>query len=362
MKLSPSELPINLEEFELLAAQNLDKQSYDYFRGGANDEVTLRANVAAFQKIQLLPNVLVDVSKRDQSVTVLGEKLTMPILIAPTAFHRLASPEGEIATAKAASKAGTIMVFSSLSTTSPEDVAAATDASLWFQLYIYRDRELTRDIIQRAESLGYKALCITVDAPLLGRREKDVRNQFSLPPDLTIATVGDQLAKDMAAAAGNSSLNVYFENLLDQSITWEDIDWIRSICHLPIVLKGIHRADDSKRAVDHGADAIIVSNHGARQLDTVPATIDMLPPIAEAVDNKIEVLMDGGIRRGTDVIKALSLGARAVLLGRPILWGLAFNGADGVMLVLDLLKKEVDLSMALCGIPTLSKVKNDLVI
>ena len=359
MKLSPSELPINLEEFELLAAQNLDKQSYDYFRGGANDEVTLRANVAAFQKIQLLPNVLVDVSKRDQSVTVLGEKLTMPILIAPTAFHRLASPEGEIATA---SKAGTIMVFSSLSTTSPEDVAAATDASLWFQLYIYRDRELTRDIIQRAESLGYKALCITVDAPLLGRREKDVRNQFSLPPDLTIATVGDQLAKDMAAAAGNSSLNVYFENLLDQSITWEDIDWIRSICHLPIVLKGIHRADDSKRAVDHGADAIIVSNHGARQLDTVPATIDMLPPIAEAVDNKIEVLMDGGIRRGTDVIKALSLGARAVLLGRPILWGLAFNGADGVMLVLDLLKKEVDLSMALCGIPTLSKVKNDLVI
>ena len=166
----------------------------------------------------------------------------------------------------------------------------------------------------------------------------------------------------MAAAAGNSSLNVYFENLLEQSITWEDIDWIRSICHLPIVLKGIHRADDSKRAVDHGADAIIVSNHGARQLDTVPATIDMLPPIAEAVDNKIEVLMDGGIRRGTDVIKALSLGARAVLLGRPILWGLAFNGADGVMLVLDLLKKEVDLSMALCGIPTLSKVKNDLVI
>ena len=285
----------------------------------------------------------------------------MPVLIAPTAFHRLASHDGEIATAQAASKSDTIMVFSSLSNTPPEDVAAATDARLWFQLYIYRDRALTRDIIQRAESLGYKALCITVDAPLLGRREKDVKNRFSLPPNLTIATVGDKLAKDMAMAGGNSSLNIYFESLLDQSITWKDIDWIRSICTLPIILKGIQRADDAERAVQHGANGIIVSNHGARQLDTVPATIEMLPPIADAVGNRIEVLMDGGIRRGTDVIKALSLGAKAVLVGRPILWGLAFNGADGAALVLDLLKKEVDLAMALCGIPNMSNVKRDLV-
>ena len=226
--------------------------------------MTLRANVSAFQKIQLLPNVLVDVSTVDQSVTILGEKLSMPVLIAPTAFHRLASHDGEIATAQAASKSDTIMVFSSLSNTPPEDVAAATDARLWFQLYIYRDRALTRDIIQRAESLGYKALCITVDAPLLGRREKDVKNRFSLPPNLTIATVGDKLAKDMAMAGGNSSLNIYFESLLDQSITWKDIDWIRSICTLPIILKGIQRADDAERAVQHGANGIIVSNHGAR--------------------------------------------------------------------------------------------------
>lgn len=353
--------PINLNEFEFLASTVLEKQTYDYYRGGANEEITLHENTAAFQRIQLHPKVLVDVDIRDISTTVLGEQISMPVLIAPTAFHRLASVDGEIATAQAASRAGTIMVFSSLSTTTPEDVAASTKSSLWFQLYIYRDRELTRNIIERVEHLGYTALCVTVDAPLLGRREKDVKNRFSLPTDLTIATVGDRLARDKAKIGGDSSLNIYFENLLDQSITWKDIDWIRSVTKLPIVLKGIQRADDAKIAVDQGANAIIVSNHGARQLDTVPATIDMLPSITDAVDGNIEVLMDGGIRKGTDVIKALALGARAVLLGRPILWGLAVGGADGATMVLDLLKKELDLAMALCGIPTISTVARDLV-
>jgi 4-hydroxymandelate oxidase len=357
----PLETPINLDEFEFLAAKILEKQVYDYYRGGANDEITLKANVSAFQAIHLYPRVLVDVDRRDLSTTILGEKISMPVLIAPTAFHRLASPDGEIATAQAASRAGTIMVVSSLSTTTPEDIAASTESSLWFQLYIYKDRELTRSIVERVETLGYKALCITVDAPLLGRREKDVRNHFSLPAGLTIATVGDKLTKDMDKITGNSSLNIYFENLLDQSVTWKDIDWIRSICNLPIVLKGIQRSDDARTAVDHGVNAIIISNHGARQLDTVPATIDMLPPIAEAIDGAIEVLLDGGVRRGTDVIKALALGANAVLLGRPILWGLTVDGAAGALLVLDLLMKETDLAMALCGLPYISKATRDLV-
>tara|TARA_B100000686_G_C16794716_1_gene981446 strand:- start:1609 stop:2691 length:1083 start_codon:yes stop_codon:yes gene_type:complete len=353
--------PINLNEFEGLAKSLLDKPAYDYYSSGANDEITLLENLQAYKRIRLYPRILVDVENRDMSTTVLGTKISMPIMIAPTAFHKLACAGGELSTAKAAYNNQTIMVLSSLSTTSPEDVAASTDASLWFQLYIYKDRELTKSVIQRVEQLGYKALCITVDAPLLGRREKDVHNRFSLPDDMTIATVGDYLEKEMAESARNSSLNVYFASLLDQSVTWKDVEWIRSISNLPIILKGVHRRDDAIKAAEYGFDGIIVSNHGARQLDTVPATIDLLPAISESVGDKLEIFLDGGIRRGTDVIKAMALGAKAVLIGRPILWGLAVNGSEGASKVLQLIREETDLAMALCGISNISEITRDII-
>lgn len=357
----PTQAPLNLNEYEELAGALLEKPAYDYYRSGANDEITLTENLEAYKRIQLYPKILVNVEKRDLTTTVLGQEISMPIMIAPTAFHKLACPSGEIATAQAAEKNRTLMVLSSLSNTSPEEVASATSGPLWFQLYIYKDRNLTKSVIQRVEQLGYKALCITVDAPLLGRRERDIRNRFSLPNGLTIATVGDYLEKAMAQSAKNSSLNLYFTSLLDQSVTWKDVDWIRSISKLPIILKGVHRPDDAIKAVQHGFDGIVVSNHGARQLDTVPGTIDLLPAISEAVDNQLEIFLDGGIRRGTDVIKALALGARAVLIGRPILWGLSVDGSEGASDVLRLIREETDLAMALCGISAVSEATKDLV-
>jgi len=354
-------LPLSLSEYEELAGSVLDKPAYDYYRSGANDEITLAENLQAYKRIQLYPRILVDVEKRDLTTTVLGQEISMPIMIAPTAFHKMACPSGEIATAQAAEKNQTLMVLSSLSTTTPEEVAASTSGPLWFQLYIYKDRDLTKRVIHRVEELGYKALCITVDAPLLGRRERDVRNTFSLPKGLTIATVGDYLEKAMAENAKNSSLNVYFTNLLDQSVTWRDVEWIRSISELPIILKGVHRTDDAIRAVEHGFDGIVVSNHGGRQLDTVPATINLLPSISDAVNGRLEIFLDGGIRRGTDVIKALALGARAVLIGRPILWGLAVGGYEGASAVLRLIRDETDLAMALCGISNVSEATKDLI-
>ncbi len=356
-----SRTPLNLSEYEELAKSVLDKAAYDYYRSGANDEITLAENLQAYKRVQLYPKVLVDVEKRDLTTSVLGQEISMPIMIAPTAFHKMACTLGEIATAQAAEANETLMVLSSLSNTSPEEVAGSTKGPLWFQLYIYKDRTLTKSVIQRVEELGYKALCITVDAPLLGRRERDVRNRFSLPDGLRIATVGDYLEKSMAENSKTSSLNVYFESLLDQSITWKDIEWIRSITKLPIIIKGVHRPDDAIKAIEHGIDGIVVSNHGARQLDTVPATIDLLPSISNAVNDNLEIFLDGGIRRGTDVIKAIALGARAVLIGRPILWGLAVDGSKGASSVLRLIRDETDLAMALCGISRISEANKDLI-
>ncbi len=340
---------INLFDYEAVARERLGQDAYDYYASGATDEITLRENRTAFDRIRLLPRVLVDVSHRDLSTTVLGEAVSMPVLVAPTAFQRLAHPEGEMATARAAARFRTLMVLSGLSNTTLEDVAHAADGPKWFQLYVYRDRELTRALAQRAEAAGYKALCVTVDAPALGRRERDMRNRFALPDNLVIANVLDALGKEMTEGQAQSSLAVYFRRLLDQSLTWETITWLRSVTSLPIVIKGIHHPDDARLAVEHGADAIVVSNHGARQLDSVPAAIDMLPAIVNAVHGGLEVYMDGGVRRGTDVVKALALGARAVLVGRPILWGLAAAGEEGAARVLELLRAEVDLAMALCG-------------
>jgi 4-hydroxymandelate oxidase len=352
---------INIFDFERLAREKLPQMAYDYYASGGHDEITLRENHAAYDRIQLLYRVLVDVSRRDPSTTVLGQRVSMPILIAPTAFHRMAHPEGEVATARAAGAAGTIMFLSTLSNSSVEEVTAAATGPIWFQLYVYKDRGASEALVQRVEAAGCRALVLTVDAPLLGRRERDVRNRFRLPPGLSVKNMLPAGLGELPQEALDSGLAAYFATLLDPALSWNDIAWLRSITRLPLIIKGIVRADDAVRAVEHGADGIVVSNHGGRQLDTSPATIDVLPDIADAVAGRIEVLIDGGVRRGTDVVKALALGAKAVLVGRPILWGLSVNGEQGVKQVLEILRGELDLAMALCGCASLADITRDLI-
>jgi 4-hydroxymandelate oxidase len=351
---------VNLYDFEARARECLTEMAYAYYASGANDEITLRENHDAYDRIALRYHVLRDVSQRDLSTTVLGEGVAMPILIAPMAFQGMAHPEGDVATARAAASTGTIMALSTLSNASLEEVAAATTAPLWFQLYLFRDRGATRDLVHRVEAEGYRALMLTVDAPVLGRREADVRNRFQLPTGLTAKNLIPAGMEQLPAAAADSGLAAYFASMLDQSLSWKDLDWLRSLTSLPLLVKGIVRGDDAARAVDAGVAGIVVSNHGGRQLDTAPATIDVLTEVVEAVDGRAEVLIDGGIRRGTDVVKALALGARAVMLGRPILWGLAVAGEAGVSTVLSLLRAELDTAMALCGCASLAELDHDL--
>ena len=354
-------IPLNLSELEAAAKEALAPLAYDYYASGAHDEVTLRENSTAFQRIALLYRVLVDVSARDARTTVLGAPVSMPILVAPTAFHRMAHPDGELATVRAAGAAGTVMTLSSLSNTAVEDVVASASGPVWFQLYVYRDRGATEAVVARAEAAGCSAIVLTVDAPLLGMRERDVRNRFSLPEGLTIENMVPAGYGALKKPLANSGLAAYVAELLDPALSWKDVEWLRSLTRLPIVVKGIVRADDARRAAAHGASAIVVSNHGGRQLDTSIATIEALGEIADAMAGRIEVFMDGGVRRGTDVIKAIALGARAVLVGRPILWGLATGGEDGVRRVLEMLREELDLAMALCGCARVEDITRDLV-
>ena len=355
---------VNVFDLEAIARERLARDAYDYYVGGALDEVTLRENRAGYDRLALAYRVLVDVSRRDPKTTVLGQPVAMPILVAPTAFHRLAHPEGELATARAAGAAGTVMVLSGLSTTRVEEVVAASGGPVWFQLYVYRDRAATERLVRRAEAAGCRALVLTVDAPLIGRRERDVRNRFHLPPGLTVANMQAEGYGELPAPTADSGLAAYVSGLLDPSLSWPDVAWLRSITRLPVLVKGIVRADDALRAADAGAAGIVVSNHGGRQLDTAPATIEVLPEIADALaarGHRLEVLVDGGVRRGTDVLKALALGARAVLVGRPILWGLASGGEAGVSAVLELLRAELDLAFALAGCASVRDVTRDLV-
>jgi 4-hydroxymandelate oxidase len=355
---------VNIFELEAIAREKLSREAYDYYAGGAHDEVTLRENRAAYDRISLAYRVLVDVSHRDLTTSVLGQPVSMPILVAPTAFHALATPEGERAAARAAGAAGTIMILSTLSNTRVEDVVAAATGPVWFQLYVYRDRQATEGLVRRAEAAGCKALVLTVDAPLLGRRERDVRNRFRLPPGLAVANMLPEGYGDVPEVIGDSGLAAYVANLLNPALTWKDVAWLQSITKLPVLVKGIVRPDDALRAAEAGAVGIVVSNHGGRQLDTSPATIEVLPEIADALaagGHRIEILMDGGIRRGTDVVKALALGARAVLAGRAILWGIAADGEAGATHVLRLLRDELDLAMTLAGAPTVADITRDLV-
>ena len=352
---------LNLLELEALARVKLAESAFDYYASGADDEVTLRRNREAFEELSIHYRVLVDVTVRAMATTVLGHPISMPVVLAPTAFHRMAHPDGELATVRAAGGAQTAMVLSSLSNTNVEDVVAASTGPVFFQLYVYRDRGVTEALVRRVEAAGCRALVLTVDAPLLGRRERDVKNRFRLPDGLAVKNLVPAGYGDLVDDSHDSGLAAYFVKLLDPSLSWKDVAFLRSITKLPIVVKGLVRPDDAIRARDAGASAIVVSNHGGRQLDTSPATIEVLGPIVDAVGDGMEVWLDGGVRRGTDVLKAVALGARAVLIGRPVLWGLAVDGQAGVAFVLQTLRRELDLAMALSGCPTLAAMTRDLV-
>jgi 4-hydroxymandelate oxidase len=347
---------LTVDEFEEAARGVLPRMVFDYFAGGAGEEWTLAENRRAFDRWVLRPRVLVDVAEVDLRTTVLGQEVAFPILLAPTALQRMAHRYGELASARAAASLGTLMVLSTVSTASLEEVASS-GARLWFQLYVMKDRDLTAELVKRAHAAGYGALVLTVDAPILGRRFRDDRNRFSLPPGIGMANLEGMGLPE----SEGSRLFAFFVERHDASLTWDDVAWLDSLTPLPLVLKGIVRGDDARRAADAGAAAIVVSNHGGRQLDGAPATIDVLSEVIEAVDGRREVLVDGGIRRGGDAMKALALGARAVLVGRPYLWGLAVDGEAGVRRVMELLRDDLALAMALCGCPSAADIDRSLV-
>ena len=335
--------PINIADLERLAAESIEPGALGYFAGGAGDERTLRRNAEAFAEWELLPRVLIDVSEVSTRTTVLGGEVGMPILVAPVAFQRLAHPDGEPAMARAAHAAGTVMCVSSLATAGPAEVAAgAGGGRRWLQLYCFRDRGISRALVEEAARAGYEAIVLTVDAPYAGPRERDLRTGFELPADCRTPAID--------AAAGRRGLTVreVFE-LIDPALTWSDFEALVAEYELPILVKGVMTAADAELAVEHGAAGVVVSNHGGRQLDAVPASIDVLPDVVDAVAGRIEVLMDGGVRRGTDVAIALALGADAVLVGRPALWGLAHDGEAGAARALAILNEELRLALALLG-------------
>lgn len=361
MKLKPDQsCYINLRDLEGFAVEKLQRMTFDYYAGGAGDEITLRDNMEAFDRIRLRPKMLVDVSNLNLSVDLFGTTIDTPTLIAPMAFHRLAHDDGEIAMAKAAARANTIMVVSTLATSSLEEIAQSSTGSLWFQLYVYRDRQITIDLVNRAKAAGYKAIVVTVDSPVLGRRYRDIRNLFHLPSNLKMGNLASGL-QDIPEQASGSALAEYIASLYDQSLTWKDLEWIVGLTDLPVLVKGVLRYDDAKQSIASGAGGIVVSNHGGRQLDSTVATIDALPEVVKASEGKVPVLLDGGIRRGTDVLKALARGAVAVLTGRPCLWGLAIDGEAGVYKVLQTLKEELKNALMLSGYPDVNAITADLI-
>jgi len=353
---------LNLDEMQSAAEAVLPRGSYDYYAGGAGDEITLRANRTAYDEVFLRPRVLAGLGPIDTRTTVLGSEVRMPVLLAPVAFQKLAHADGECATARAAGKFGTLMTLSTIASAALEDVAAAASGPLWFQLYVYRDRSITRELLRRAKESGYRAIVLTVDTPMLGRRERDLRNRFALPPGVRLENLAwlDGRVDGITGWSQASSFWAYVHEQLDSTLSWEAIAWLRSETDLPILIKGVLAEEDAARAVEHGVAGIVVSNHGGRQLDGAEPTLRALPRVVAAVTGRAEVYVDGGVRRGVDVVKALALGARAVLVGRPQLWGLALDGENGVSRMLELLRAEVELAMALCGADAVAKIDRGL--
>ena len=340
--------PITVADYEAPAAEIVERGAWDYYAGGAGDERSLADNLAAWRRIRFRPRVLVDVAERDLRTSAFGVDLPHPIIVAPMAAHDLAHPDAERASARGAAAAGALYALSTISSVSLEDVAAAVpDAPRWFQLYAPTDRPACRALVDRAVAAGYGAVAVTVDLPLPGNRERDLRNGFRLH-------VGAHLADDQPVnEAGIIEL---------PTMTWDDLAWLRSVCPVPLVAKGILRADDAVRAVDLGCDGIWVSNHGGRQLDGAIAAIDALPAIVAAIDGRALIVVDGGVRRGVDALAALAIGADLVAVGRPVLWGLAVAGAEGVQRILEIVRDELSLAMALAGCRSLGDVTDDLVV
>ncbi|RWR81809.1 glycolate oxidase [Cinnamomum micranthum f. kanehirae] len=381
----------NVMEYEAIAKEKLPKMVYDYYASGAEDQWTLQENRNAFSRILFRPRILIDVTKIDTTATVLGFKISMPIMIAPTSMQKMAHPEGEYATARAASAAGTIMTLSSWATSSVEEVASTGPGIRFFQLYVYKDRNVVAQLVRRAERAGFKAIALTVDTPRSGRREADIKNRFTLPPHLTLKNFeGLDLGK--MDKTNDSGLASYAAGQVDQSLSWKskergesrvpdkgslqlfaalregrvtqmkDMKWLQTITHMPILVKGVMTAEDTRIAIQAGAAGIIVSNHGARQLDYAPATISCLEEVVKAAQGRVPVFMDGGVRRGTDVFKALALGASGIFIGRPVLFSLAAEGEAGVRKVLKMLRDEFELTMALSGCTNLKEITRNHIV
>jgi 4-hydroxymandelate oxidase len=342
---------LNVFDYERVAAERLSEQALSYYVGGAMDERTLHDNRAAFARRRILPRVMTDTSRIDPSVEILGRTWPVPIFTCPTALHRLAHPDGELATARAAAARGITITLSTSASTDMAEVAAI-GGPRWFQVYLLTDAGARRALIERAVATGYEALVMTVDLQRWGRRERDIRVGFELPFDISVPNV---------AVAAESSMEEAAEVTFVESVTWDDLEWLAGF-GLPVILKGVLHPDDARLALEHGASAVQVSNHGGRQLDGAIASLDALPAVAEAVDGRAPVLFDGGVRRGTDALIALALGATAVGVGRPVLWGLAVNGEEGVGHILDLLTDELGHAMALSGAPLLADLTPELIV
>jgi 4-hydroxymandelate oxidase len=350
---------ITVRDFEEAARASLDPVYFDYVSGGARDEITLRANEAGFARLSLLPRMLRGNEKRPLETTLLNSRASMPVVLSPTAFHKLMTPEGERATARAAAAAGTILITSMAATVAVEDVVAASrevagDAApdVWFQMYVQPRVDVTEALVNRAVRAGAATLVVTVDSPVLGASDRNERNGFRDLPE-------GMHCENMRGLAGDGNVRSIE---MSAAMSWEHVDRLRAMTDLPIVAKGVLHADDARIALDHGADAIMLSNHGGRQLDGVPSTIDLLPDMAGAVDGRVPLLLDGGIRRGADVVKALALGATAVGIGRPVMWGLAVGGQAGASRVLEILRGELDHTLALCGAEGAETLTPELVV
>jgi len=372
----------NVDDLRLLAKRRLPGGVFDYFDGAAEDEMTKVENSSAFSKVELRPRVLVDVSSIDTSTTIMGQPVPFPIALSPTGFTRIAHPDGELAVARVAGSVNLPYTLSTLGTRSIEEVAKVATGPLWYQLYVWKDRGLSRELVERARDNGYKAIMLTVDTPVFGRRERDVRRGFTLPPKIGLETFVDGILHPkwtwdfvrsepitFSAVAGRKSvdgstavtLSDYVNSQFDPTLSWKDLDWIREVSGLPLMLKGIQSVEDAKLAVELGVDAIALSNHGGRQYDGAPAPVALLPRVVDAVGDSIEVLVDGGVRRGSDVVKACALGARAVMFGRPYLYGLGAGGELGVRWAIDHITSGVTRTMGLIGETSITKLSPGVV-
>jgi 4-hydroxymandelate oxidase len=351
--MAESAQPINLFEYETAAKELLPRAEYDYIAGGATDEISVERNRRAYESWALRPRVLRDVSALDLSTTVLGVKVSFPVLIAPCGGHKKAHPEGEFATYRAAAACGTIFAVSANASANFEELANAARGRLWLQLYPFRDREMTRDWLKRAKGAGYEALCVTLDSQWPPKRERNIRNDYRNLRGSNLPNAGADPARARRGAHPGGG---------DPAATWKDIEWIKSMTDLPVVAKGIMTGEDAGLCADAGIDGVIVSNHGGRHLDNTLATVEVLSEAVAAARGRLEIYLDGGIRRGADVVKAIALGAKAVFIGRPLFWGLAVDGEKGVVRVLSILREEIEITMAKCGRPTVASIDSTVIV